>query len=200
MVILNLGEVYIVIKITDPPHPTTNYHTNCCPALSLLLKTSPPWTVSFEDMAPKVAQTNGRGLVASRTIVPALPLAYLQKGKQQVMAREKESARRETKDKAVDAVVLNPSPLSPPNRTALSVEAVLPEVTPVIVNGSTGDRTSEDPAKTVERPQSVASAAPEIEEEVSTAASTVSEVASTKGETTGKQAIAFCLNFVLDLT
>lgn len=132
-------------------------------------------------MAPKVAQTNGRGLGASRTIVPALPLVYLQKRKQPLTTRDKEKAKSETKYEAGDTTISKPSPLSTP--TPLPVEAILPEVTPVIVNGSTGEQSFEDSKQIVKGPQSVASAAPEKEEEAHIAASTVSE-AYTVGEAT----------------
>jgi len=147
-------------------------------------------------MAPKVAQANGRGLGTTRTIVPALPLVYLQKRKQLLTVREKEKV--EIKDDVADTAISKPSPPSTP--APLPVEPLLPEVTPVIVNGSAGEHILvEDPRPAVERPQSVATAASAAEEEVPFVASTMSE-ASTKSETTGKHAIPLGIEITKNLT
>ena len=133
-------------------------------------------------MAPEVTQANGRGLSASRTVVPALPLAYLQKRKQILTVREK--AKAEIRKEAADASLTKKSPPASPK--PLPVQALLPEVAPVVVNGSTGEHTPEEPMQIIRPPLSVVCALPEIEEDVHMAASPALKT-SAQGETTGMQ-------------
>lgn len=108
----------------------------------------------------KSVQHNRPRQAASKVIVPAIPLPYIQKKKQQLAAREK------VKEEPAQAQIVEPEPASTPP---------VAEIIPAVVNGSSDDHASD---KTTEAPEAdvivgcaepAISAAPVVKEEVQNA-------------------------------
>lgn len=112
-------------------------------------------------MAPSISSTPGaiqqhrprQGV--QKVVVPAIPLPFIQKRKQQQAARE-----RAKEQATVDAVDVPPA--SPPPAEAEIIPEVTPE--PAIANGSSNTKSSSEAGQISEMPDHEESAAQEVQE------------------------------------
>jgi hypothetical protein len=125
----------------------------------------------------KALQQNRPRPALPRTVVPAIPLPYIQKRQQQ------EATRAKAKEEATaPSVVETPTPSSPTTIAA--------NITPAIVNGSSDGHATEKPEETTEPASPITPATPAtpaLEEEELQQSEVEEPEVSAEDETTGKQ-------------
>jgi hypothetical protein len=129
----------------------------------------------------KALQQNRPRPAVPRTVVPAIPLPYIQKRQQQEAARAK--AREQA---ATPTVVESPAPSSPSSPNA--------QIAPAIVNGSSEQQIAERPEEATQPASPITPATPATPavEESSQQSELEESVVSVQDTTTGKEMDSTC--------